>query len=372
MNVHLKSRIISDAPKKILTLDGGGIRGMMTVEILAKMETLLQNELKRDNHFVLADYFDFVAGTSTGAIIAACVSIGMRVDQIREFYIASGKEMFDKARLLKRFHYQYKDDKLADKLRSVLGEDTQLGSDNLKTLLMLVMRNATTDSPWPISNIPSAKYNDLARSDCNLKLPLWKLIRASTAAPTYFPPEVVPVGGKEFLFVDGGITTYNNPSFQAFLMATMDAYKLQWPAGEKNILLISIGTGTCADANKNLEPDEMNLIYNAKSLPSALMYAALNEQDLLCRVFGRCLEGDVIDREVGNLKNESGPSLSKLFTYARYNTELTKAGLEKLGITNIKPESVQKLDSVDSIPDLQRIGIAVANKVQLEHFNGFL
>jgi uncharacterized protein len=372
MSTHLNTRIKSPGPKKILALDGGGIRGMITVEILAKMEALLQKELKRDNQFVLSDYFDFVAGTSTGAIIAACVSIGMRVDQIREFYINSGKEMFDKAKLLKRFYYQYKDEKLADKLKSTLGDDTQLGSDKLKTLLMLVMRNATTDSPWPISNVPGAKYNDLARSDCNLKIPLWKLIRASAAAPTYFPPEVVPVEDKEFLFVDGGITTYNNPSFQTFLMATMDAYKLRWQAGEKNILLISIGTGTCPDANKNLEPDDMNLIYNAKSLPSALMYAALNEQDMLCRVFGRCLEGDAIDREVGDLKNEQGPSSSKLFTYARYNTELTEEGLEKLGINNIKPESVQKLDSVDAIPDLQKIGIAVANKVKLEHFNGFL
>ena len=59
-----------------------------------------------------------------------------------------------------------------------------------------------------------AKYNDPALEDCNLNLPLWQLVRASTAAPTYFPPEVVTVGGQVFLFVDGGITTYNNPAFQ--------------------------------------------------------------------------------------------------------------------------------------------------------------
>jgi predicted acylesterase/phospholipase RssA len=47
---------------------------------------LLQKELDRDDSFVLADYFDYVAGTSTGAIIATCVSLGMRVDAIREFY----------------------------------------------------------------------------------------------------------------------------------------------------------------------------------------------------------------------------------------------------------------------------------------------
>ena len=81
---------------------------------------------------------------------------------------------------------------------------------------MMVMRNATTDSPWPLSNNPKAKYNDAARADCNLKLPLWQLVRASTAAPTYFPPEVVRVG-RDFIFVDGAVTMYNNPAFQLFL-----------------------------------------------------------------------------------------------------------------------------------------------------------
>ena len=111
-------------------------------------------------------------------------------------------------------------------LKTEMGAETTLGSDKLQTLLILVMRNATTDSPWPVSNNPYAKYNDPARHDCNLTLPLWRLVRASTAAPTYFPPEVVPIGPNNFIFVDGGVTMYNNPAFLAFLMATTEAY---WP-----------------------------------------------------------------------------------------------------------------------------------------------
>jgi uncharacterized protein len=53
------------------------------------------------------------------------------------------------------------------------------------------MRNVTTDSPWPVTNNPYAKYNARNRADRNLDLPLWQLVRASTAAPVYFPPEVV-------------------------------------------------------------------------------------------------------------------------------------------------------------------------------------
>lgn len=377
MNDKLKVRMQSPGPKKILALDGGGIRGMMTVEVLAEIESLLRRKLGRGDDFVLADYFDFVAGTSTGAIIAACISLGMKVSDIRTFYISSGEEMFDKAFLLERFRHIYEKDNLAAKLQEVFGKDTTLGSDKLKTVLMMVMRNASTDSPWPVSNNPFAKYNQPERResphyDCNLDFPLWQLVRASTAAPVYFPPEAITMGPNEFVFVDGGITTYNNPAFQAFLMATVEPYKMNWPVGEDKMLLVSIGTGASPQANKDLNPNEMNLIYNASSIPSALMYAALNEQDTLCRVFGKCLAGDELDREVGDLIGAKGPvGPGKLFTYMRYNAELSDDGLKALGLADIVPEDVQKLDSVEHIAELQRVGQAVAKKVKPEHFAGF-
>ena len=263
-------------------------------------------------------------------------------------------------------------------MQSIFGEETTLGSEKLRTVLMMVMRNATTDSPWPLSNNPFAIYNLPERRgkphyDCNLDFPLWQLVRASTAAPVYFPPEVIKMGPNEFVFVDGGITTYNNPAFQAFLMATLEPYKLNWPAGENKLLVVSIGTGTSPQANKNLDPSEMNLIYNASSIPSALMFAALNEQDLLCRVFGKCLAGDPLDREVGDLMGTTGPMAQKLFTYLRYNAELTPEGLKALGLSGIEPKNVQKLDSVDHIADLQRIGKAIGSmKIKEEHFADFL
>ena len=55
------------------------------------------------------------------------------------------------------------------------------------------------------------------------------------------------------------------------------------------MLLVSVGTGTSPGASASLTPDEMHLLFNATSVPAALMFAALNEQDLLCRVFGDCL-----------------------------------------------------------------------------------
>ncbi len=359
-------------PRKLLALDGGGIRGTITIEILAKIERLLQEELKRDDTFVLADYFDYIGGTSTGAIIATCLSLGMRVDAIRKFYVESGSAMFDKASLLKRFRYTYDKEKLSDKLKAVIGESTTLGDEKLKTLLLLVMRNATTDSPWPVSNNPKAKYNLETLEDNNLKFPLWQLVRASTAAPTYFPPETIAVGSRNYIFVDGGVTMYNNPAFQLFLMATVEPYALQWPTGEDKMLVVSVGTGSAANANADLAPGEMNLLYNASSTPSALMYAAANEQDFLCRVFGQCRHGDELDREVGNLCNVKGPTAEKLFSYVRYNADLSRSGLNDLELPQIQPEHVQQMDSVEYINELQQVGKAVAEKVENRHFDGFM
>jgi patatin-like phospholipase/acyl hydrolase len=376
--MSVQDKKTKEGPRKLLALDGGGIRGIMSLEVLAKIESELERALGRDNNFVLADYFDYIGGTSTGAIIATCLSLGMRVDEIRTFYIESGPAMFDKTNLLRRYYQnKFHSEKLTQKLKDVVAERTNepeatLGTAALRTYLLLVLRNATTDSHWPISNNPEAMYNAATHKYCNLKLPLWQLVRASTAAPTYFPPEVIKLGeGLEFIFVDGGVTMYNNPAFQLFLMATLKPYRLEWPTGEDKMLLVSIGTGVAANANKNLSPEQMNIIYNASSLPSALMFAAQNEQDTLCRVFGRCLNGSAIDREVGDLK-EAGMTIPKLFTYMRYNADLSREGLDALNLRHIEPQDVQQLDSIEHIPQLQEVGRAVAREVDIAHYERFL
>ena len=378
-------RIERAGSKKLLAIDGGGIRGVLALEVLQRIEDLLKARSGKAD-FRLADYFDYIAGTSTGGIIAAGLSIGKSVKEILEFYQNAGAQMFVKANLLHRLRYKFEDEPLAAQLKNVFGVGTTLGSETLRTLLLLVMRNASTDSPWPICNNPYAKYNDRMHPGCNLDLPLWQLIRASTAAPTYFPPEVIvlpsaaPAGEQEFVFVDGGVTMYNNPAFQMFLMATLDRYwtakpEARWRSGADRMLIVSVGTGTSPAARQGLEPDEMNLLFNATTIPSALMFAALNEQDVLCRVFGDCRAGDPIDSELGDLVGSGGPLQhgQKLFTYLRYNAELTREGLDALGCRDIEPETVRQMDSIDGMPELRTVGKKVAETKVLErHFDGFL
>jgi len=360
-----------DPPYRLLALDGGGIRGVLTLEVLKQVEATLRVETG-DQKLVLADWFDYVGGTSTGAIIAAGLARGMTVDEISGLYDRLGKKLFTKSFLPKRFWSKFRAEPVSEALKKAFGERTTLGDDSLRTLLMIVLRSAGTDSPWPLSNNPAAKYNDLARPDANLNLPLWRLVRGSTAAPTFFPAERMHVGDTEFVFQDGGVTSYNNPAFQLFLMATLDAYRLGWQTGADKMLLVSVGTGFHPDANQNLKLSKLHLYNNAKSIPSALMFAAQVQQDVLCRSVGHTVVGDWIDRELQALMPASGVVPDPLFTYMRFNANLSAGGLQDLGLTDVDPDGLARLDSVDRMADLRAVGRAVARKVDGAHFRPFL
>src|SRR5215469_6229146 len=104
--MSLIDRIQQRGLKKLLAIDGGGIRGVLSLEVLQKIEDLIRAQSDRQN-FRLADYFDYIAGTSTGGIIAAGLSIGMSVGEIMKFYEQVGPQMFVKANLLRRLRYRY-------------------------------------------------------------------------------------------------------------------------------------------------------------------------------------------------------------------------------------------------------------------------
>ena len=83
---------------------------------------------------------------------------------------------------------------------------------------------------------------------------------------------------------------------------------------------------------------------------------------------------EMIDREVWDMMGDGGhgPVNPKLFTYMRYNAELSREGLDALGLQHIEPRNVQQLDSVQYIPQIQEVGRAVAKQVNMDHFAGFL
>ncbi len=355
--------------KRILSLDGGGIRGVIAIEVLVRIEAELRQRLNRPD-LVLADYFDLVAGTSTGAIIAAAVSLGWSTEKIRSFYLDRGGEMFDHSHWWQVMRHRYSGERLRELLQQEF-QGVSLGSPELKTLLMLVMRNVTTDTPWIVSNNPACRFNRPERPDCQLHLPLWQLVRASTAAPSFFPPETIRVGEHDFVFVDGSISSYTNPAFFAFLRAVAEPYDIGWPSGEDKILVVSVGTGTAPHRLDDFKADDYGLVQAATTVPTSLILSTVLEQDMLCRIFGRCRNGHQLDKEIGDLVGAQAPGGQHLFSYVRYNEELSQASLQRLGLEDIDSKQVEKIDSTAHVDALVRIGRKVAEQVRPEHFDGF-
>jgi uncharacterized protein len=359
--------------KRILALDGGGIRGVFTLEILLHMQEMLRKETGKPS-IVLADHFDFFAGTSTGAIIATCLSWGMDVGKVMDLYVEHGKKMFQHvpwSHPIKRMFFSRYDPKpLSDILQKMFSEDdlgnvpALLSTKRLKTLLLVVVRNATTGSAWPITNNPKAKYNLPDLPDCNMNVPLWKIIRASTAAPVYFDPEEIILGGRKYVFMDGSITPYNNPALIAALTAVLPSYNVGWEPGPDKIRLISVGTTRVTSASFDTAAKKMWLGYHLPRIPAALIQGIALEQDYICRCLGECLFGEALDSEVGNLvgMQVGGP---KWFSYVRYNQSfLGKEAEEVLA----KSSNLSKLDAIQAIPLLRELGHAYAEKnMKLDH-----
>jgi hypothetical protein len=243
---HLDART---GPKRILALDGGGVRGLITLGMLQRMEDVLKQRLENPDAFRLAHYFDLIAGTSTGSIIATALALGMKVEEVKALYLDLSPAAFaTRAWGLLRSVYDPKP--LEEKLTAVLGTE-QLQSDKLLTGLMICAKRFDTGSPWVLTNNPRSKFWDSSDKSHkpNKEYELRMLVRASTAAPLYFEPIEVTITEAGVyqeqvgLFIDGGVGGFNNPSTQALLVATLPSYGFGWDTGENNLMMVSMGTG---------------------------------------------------------------------------------------------------------------------------------
>lgn len=373
MNYRRKTRdehLAADVqPKRILALDGGGLRGIVSVAFLQQIETLLRKRHGGNGSFRLSDYFDLVAGTSTGAIIAAAVALGWKVDDIRRKYFELGESVFEASFLRQGLlRAKYDERKLTRELKHIFGTSTTIGSSKLKTGLLVVAKRLDTGSPWPISNNPRGKYfpTDDSGTIGNAEYPLWQVVRASTAAPTYFDPEYITIkdvdGHKAVRgqFVDGGASPFNNPALQAVMYASLDGYRLGWPMGEEKILLVSVGTGRG-------DPDVKRARIAAKHGLGALVSlmddsAAL--QETMLQWMSTSPTARPIDRELGTLDgNLLAPS--PLLTYLRYDLDLRPEALQVLdpSLKDAKVmASLTEMDAPENMPLLHELAKASASR----------
>jgi hypothetical protein len=374
-------------PKRILSLDGGGLRGMMTVQVLRKIEKLLQDRFG-DSHMRLCDYFDLIAGTSTGAIIAAGLSKGMTVEQIDRHYRDLGDKVFKRS-LWRRgaalaVVEKYDAAAVATALGKVLGTD-MMKDIKFGTGLLVVTKRLDTGSTWALTNNPNARYFKAnpkrPQTIPNGEYPLWQVVRASTAAPTFFAGEEITIHSdvsKERqntvgLFIDGGVSPHNNPSLQALMVATMGGYKFGWKAGADNILLVSVGTGK-ADASVDLS----SRLADAAAAQAVLALKNLMEDcgDLVETVMQWISKPTPTAREIDRDMGMAGPALGDgLLTYHRYNAMFTADWFEKAGLDVGEPvdaaylANMQEMDRPQNLDKLARLGAAVAEKqVDAAHF----
>lgn len=211
--------------KAVLSIDGGGIRGLIAAVVLEYIERQLGKPL--------SESFDLIAGTSTGGIIAAGLSTSdpegnpmFTASDIVSFYMEDSKDIFgDDRNLFKRLFYsKYRNENLEKALIKKFGN---IEFSNMTTKVMVPVYDVENRRPFFFKSWKES-VNDL---------PLYKVIASTASAPTFFEPTKIRFShGREVRYLIDGAVAANNPALCAYVEA-----KRLW--GDEDIFVLSIGAG---------------------------------------------------------------------------------------------------------------------------------
>ena len=219
-------------PYRILTLDGGGIRGIIPVVWLERLEKHLGGPAH--------GHFDLIAGTSVGAVLGCAFAMGMSAEEAHAMWVNSAALAFAKPARLSEH---------ARRLAARAGLMAKYDAAGLEALLRSIFRGTrlgdlalpTLALSYDLQTL-SVQVFSSAKEE-HKHLPVWEVCRASTAAPLFWDPHlmVVDEGGVKHPMVDGGMTA-NNP----VVIAISEAVREQ--RGERarsleNVIVASLGTG---------------------------------------------------------------------------------------------------------------------------------
>jgi predicted acylesterase/phospholipase RssA len=216
--------------RRILSIDGGGVRGIVPATVLARLEAVTGRPTR--------ETFDFVAGTSTGAVLAAGIAAGVPAQRLVELYAARSRDVFRRVPVvstLRRITTGVMYDIAL--LRTVIADE--LGAAHTWTLddapidLVITAKRLADGMPWYFVRDRPGNAGRAGR------IRLLDAVTASAAAPTYFGPWTVEGVGE---LVDGGIGVAGNPVYQACVEAFVytDAYR------PDSTMVVSLGTGRSA------------------------------------------------------------------------------------------------------------------------------
>lgn len=222
---------MSERPFNVLSIDGGGIRGIIPAVVLA--------ELERRTGRRVADLFDLIAGTSTGGILAAALTVrnedgALRwtAEQLIDLYVSEGPEIFSRSLTDKILNPHGLLDELYDDEALERAIDRYIGEARLTDLATDVLLTAyDTEGRTPF----------FFKSHVAAGAPSWNhrvsdAVRATVAAPTYLEPHPLTTATRRYSLVDGGVFA-NNPAMSAY--AEADRIAPGRPAR-----IVSLGTGS--------------------------------------------------------------------------------------------------------------------------------
>lgn len=353
--------------KRILSLDGGGVRGATTLAFLERIEATVEQIEGKPTR--LCDWFDLIGGTSTGAIIAAALALGYRISEIRDFYNMLAPRIFRKSYFrLAGWQAKFDSRRLMQELLSVIGDRT-LDSDDLQTGLCIVMKRMDTGSAWMVMNNPRSAFWETPEDESftgNRHLPLVNIVRASTAAPSFFDPELITIaeGQPPGLFIDGGLTPHNNPALLLMMAALLPPYGLNWAAGPDKLMIVSVGTGSFRPTLAPLDAMRASSIGLALRSLAAMIAEGQQLVLTLMTYLGQSPTAWPINSEIGDV-GRFAPPTGELFRFLRYDVRLEDPWLvEKLG-RHLGPVAVgllRPMDNPANMPALYDLGRAAAEQ----------
>lgn len=236
--------------RRILTIDGGGIKGVFPASFLATIEDTIDDNI--------ANYFDLIVGTSTGGIIALGLGLGLSAKDILEFYEKSAPHIFGGNRFLRYLRWlgiaKYDSDNLREELLTCF-KQRKLGNSTKR--LVIPCLNLETGG---VHVYKTAHHQRFVR---DYKEEAVEVALATSAAPTYFPPHRSPSG---IPLIDGGIWA-NNP----VAVAVVEAIGvLNW--SRDSISILSIGCTTEPLKINRGRQSSLGIIYWAKKLINLFMF----------------------------------------------------------------------------------------------------
>lgn len=222
----LRAIDVPEGNRSILCLDGGGIRGVMTIQLLRRLEAITKAKC--------GDMFDMVAGTSTGAIIAGLIAAGKSADEIDALYPKFVKLVFTKRSWVASRFFDppaYTKAEYRAALKDALGDVTlQQACGKLGLDLLITSNDVAEGEETYFSCLSDGSGHFIGTYQGVL---LQAVMEATMSAPTFFHPLE--------RFVDGGTTTYNNPTMAALTEAVK--YGPPGKYSVNKLTVVSMGTG---------------------------------------------------------------------------------------------------------------------------------